>query len=120
MASDDKLYDTTPTAADEMVASNSEVVTDTPTIEQDTDGFPNRWAGGPDDTGASGAEFGETWSGGPDGSTQQAEEFGEAWSGVPAEQPENAEKAEEFGTTWSGDNNQGLPGRPTAPSGPMP
>jgi hypothetical protein len=107
MASDDKQYDTTPTtAADEMVESTGEVVTDTPATDQDTDGFPNRWAGGPDDTGASGAEFGATWSGGPDGSTEKAEEFGEAWSGVPADQPENVENAEEFGTTWSGDNQK--------------
>ncbi|MGV8850665.1 MAG: hypothetical protein ACOH16_14095 [Propionibacteriaceae bacterium] len=104
MASDDKLYDTTPiTPADEMVESTDEVVTDTPTTEQGTDGFPNRWAGGPDDTGASGAEFGQTWSGGPDGSTEQAEEFGQAWSGVPADQPADADK---FGATWSGDNQE--------------
>ena len=109
MASDDKLYDTTPTTPPhEKVESTGEVAVDTPTTQHDTGGFPNRWAGGPDDTGASGAVFGETWSGGPDGSTEQAEEFGQAWSGVPADQPENDENAEKFGATWSGDN-QGTP-----------
>jgi len=99
MASDDKLYDATHTDADKMVESTDEVVVDSPS----TDGFPNRWAGGPDDSAASGADFGENWSGGPDGSTEKAEEFGQAWSGVPGDQPEGAEK---FGETWSGDNQE--------------
>lgn len=97
MASDDKLYDTTHTDADPTVESTDEVVADTPT----TDGFPNRWAGGPDDSAASGSDFGETWSGGPDGSAEKGEEFGKAWSAEPDVDPE---KAEQFGEKWSGDN----------------
>jgi hypothetical protein len=99
MASDDNLHEATHTDADKMVESTDEVVVDSPA----TDGFPNRWAGGPDDSAASGTDFGENWSGGPDGSTEKAEEFGQAWSGVPGDQPE---KAEEFGATWSGDNQE--------------
>ena len=103
MASDDMLHDTTPTAGEEMVESTGEVAADTPPTEHATDGFPNRWAGGPDDSAAAGTDFGENWSGGPDGSTEKAEEFGQAWSGVPSDQSESAEK---FGTAWSGDNEE--------------
>jgi hypothetical protein len=97
MASDDMLHDDTHTADDKMVESTEEVVADTTA----TDGFPNRWAGGPDDSAASGTDFGETWSGGPDGSPEKGEEFGKAWSAEPDVDPV---KGEQFGEKWSGDN----------------
>ena len=64
-------------------------------------GFPDRWAGGPDDSAAKAEGFGDAWSGNPDESTAKGEEFGERWSGAP---DVSSERAEEFGATWSGEN----------------
>jgi hypothetical protein len=64
-------------------------------------GFPDRWAGGPDDSSAKAEGFGEKWSGNPDASTEKGEEFGDRWSGAP---DDSSERAENFGVTWSGEN----------------
>jgi hypothetical protein len=64
-------------------------------------GFPDRWAGGPDDSSAKAEGFGDKWSGNPDESNEKVQEFGERWAGGPDDSPE---RAENFGATWSGEN----------------
>jgi hypothetical protein len=63
-------------------------------------GFPDRWAGGPDDSAMKAEGFGEKWSGDPDASTEKGEEFGDRWSSAP---DDSSERAEGFGATWSGE-----------------
>ncbi len=95
MASDERNEDVSEKVGDAVPEGEATQAHDAPT------GFPDRWAGGPDDSTQKAEGFGDKWSGNPDESNEKVEEFGERWSGGTDDSPE---RAETFGATWSGDN----------------
>lgn len=93
MASDERIEDV-PEKIDVVPAGEALHGEEAPT------GFPDRWAGGLDDSSATAEGFGDKWSGNPDESNEKVEEFGERWSGAA---DESSGRAETFGATWSGE-----------------